>query len=309
MRHLIAIVLVLAAVSTAQAQTEASFDAFLEQRVTEELASDGILLSRLGVTLDVDVIGDVLVVSLVEDTTGRAVASTKIEEVPADRDVAVASLTQVVATLAQQLGAPAPVVEPAPAPVVDAPLEAEREYRAYAIGFDNVVTGGGDVSIRHDWRAVRGDLRIPMSRLDFYRELGREDLVENRRRHLRTAKALSAVALVGFVVTIAAGLSIPTQDCSIDGTAEEYGRCLDEHDRTVNKHALVGGVGLAVTLVFGVAAVRQIAKVDHLSEKEAKEAADEYNRKLREKLGLPIAFDVSPYVSKDGGGLAVAGSF
>jgi hypothetical protein len=65
-----------AASARAQGDAQPALDVFLEQRVAEELAADGTLLSRLGVALDVEIVGDKLIVSLVDAATRRTVAST-----------------------------------------------------------------------------------------------------------------------------------------------------------------------------------------------------------------------------------------
>src|SRR5262249_37566621 len=83
----------------------------LEQRVPQELATEGAVLGRLGVALDVEIVGERCVVSLVDPTTHRASASTKIDALPADPDAAVALVTQVAANLAAQLVARPPAVD------------------------------------------------------------------------------------------------------------------------------------------------------------------------------------------------------
>src|SRR5690606_39358477 len=104
MKHAVLAVLVILGLTVrAHAEDPPPIDQFLEQRVPKELATDGVLLSRLGVHLDVELIGDKLLVSLVEDSTNRATASTKIDAIPPDREAAVATVTQVAATLATQL--------------------------------------------------------------------------------------------------------------------------------------------------------------------------------------------------------------
>jgi len=106
-------------------------EAFLEQRVLEELAADGIVLARLGVALALTPDGDALVVALVDPATGQARASTRLPQVPADRDAAVATVTQVAATLATQFAAAAPPAGPAAslAPPVEPPAPARDALR------------------------------------------------------------------------------------------------------------------------------------------------------------------------------------
>ena len=96
-------------------------EAFLTQRVIDELAADGIVLARRDVALALAPEGDALVVELRDRATGRVRASTRLAQVPSDREAAVATVTQVVATLTAQLDAGPPPHGPArAAPPVDA---------------------------------------------------------------------------------------------------------------------------------------------------------------------------------------------
>ena len=306
MRVLLVLIL-LFATAVAHAQ-EPALDAFLEQRVTEELAADGILLSRLGVTLDVEVIGDKLLVSLIDATTGRASASTKVDEVPADRDAAVASVTQVVANLAAQLTGPAveTPVEPAPVPVPEPVVDtaaAEAEYREQAIGFGDafiVTASQNHVSVRRQWSAHKGSLRVPLSGTAFYNEIGRPDLAAKyrRRKIIKWTSfgvvVVSAGALVGVYVAASKGLDA----CDLGDDA-----CYDD----VEKRALVGTIAVSGVALIGTLVYYWYRLHPHpISEGEAKRLAGEHNEKLRESLRL------APYVSYDdggGGGLSLSGRF
>ncbi len=77
-------------------------ESFLEQRVADELASEGILLSRLGVTLSFEAVGSRYIVSLEDLGTKRVVASTKIDALPDDREAALAFSVPVVANMVAQ---------------------------------------------------------------------------------------------------------------------------------------------------------------------------------------------------------------
>src|SRR5688572_20683804 len=103
MRHgivgVIVVGLAIAAPAWAQPATPSDLDGFLEQRVPEELAADGLLLAQHGVVLDVETIGARLLVTLVDRTTGAARASTRLDALPTDREAAVASVVQLVTSL------------------------------------------------------------------------------------------------------------------------------------------------------------------------------------------------------------------
>ncbi|MBL8619680.1 MAG: hypothetical protein JNK64_00220 [Myxococcales bacterium] len=126
--HVLAALLAAPAIATAQpaapappAAPASPREAFLEQRVIEELAADGIVLARLDVVLALTPDGDALVIALVDPATGQARASTRLPQVPTDRDAAVATVTQVAATLATQVAAAAPPAGPADVPPADPP--------------------------------------------------------------------------------------------------------------------------------------------------------------------------------------------
>jgi hypothetical protein len=108
----------------------------LEQQLVEALAVDGVVLSRLGVVADVERFEGRALVSLVETATGRTVASTKIESLPAPADAAVLALKPVVVGLVEQLGArnlaPAspPSAEPTEAQRIEALEKTQREQQA-----------------------------------------------------------------------------------------------------------------------------------------------------------------------------------
>ena len=118
----------------------------LEQRVPQELATEGVVLGRLGVVLEIEIVGERCVVSLVDPTTHRASASTKIDALPADTEAAVALVTQVAANLAAQLVARPPAAAPVDAQTDD--RVAEQRYQALALGFgDEILVGGTDGNV------------------------------------------------------------------------------------------------------------------------------------------------------------------
>ena len=106
---LLTCVLDLAATARAEPEPSAPLAAFLEARVPDELAAEGLVLSRRNLALQIEPVGDKLLVSLIDLVTGRVVASTKLDNPPRDREAAVASVTQVAAALVTQYsGTPAP---------------------------------------------------------------------------------------------------------------------------------------------------------------------------------------------------------
>jgi hypothetical protein len=327
-------VIVLAAPAAAQqpSATDLSIAAFLEKRVPEELASEGVVLSRHNLTLKVEMLGDKLLLSLVDLSTGRAVASTKVDQIPPDRDAAVASVTHVAADLAGQIvrrGASPPAA--ATPPPVDERAErqarevAELRFHKQAIRFgeawDLSYTKNGGLSARRRWLAYQGESDQVLEATDFYKEVGRPDLADdyNHRKHIAYGGMI-----VGGLGVIAGGVMLykfalaPLDPCSIDLPAEQYGACvtgaLDKHERERSQYVkpmlIVSGVSIAAMLVGLWYAVN----VHPISENEAKGLADKHNQNLRKNLGLPVArrlhdIKLVPYASAGDSGLALAGRF
>jgi hypothetical protein len=306
-------------------------DSFFEQRVIEALAADGIVLSRLGVTLEIEQIGDKVLVSLVEHSR-RVAASTRVDALPADRDLAIATLTRAAAELTRQLaGRSAPVAPPEPATVerVELPPRdeaAEREvaelrYRRKAIRFgaDLVIQGNQyGVSATRRWVAYRGESHQRLDPRQFYELLGRSDLADGYRSRRNTGMGL----MIGGYAAMAGGLiymlaSLDFEGCSFNDP--DYRACSDAQDRQ-NDRALT--VGITAGVAGGL-----VALLGHyywnrphpISENEAKGLADRYNDDLRRQLGLPVAGtpprrrirDVrwAPVLTANGASLAVGGRF
>lgn len=316
---------------SAPAPAPAPSTAFLQQRVVEELAADGIILSRLGVALELEAIGDKLLVSLVDVTTGRASASTKLDAVPLDREAAVASLTQVVANLTAQLRAPAPTTTPllttAPptegqvAAQIAAQLAAERQrdreeravreraeiaFREQAIGFGTEIVVSGNqygVSVARNWTAHRGDVREPLDGPDFYAAIGRDDLADQykTRRHIKIGALVGSIVALGATGYFMYEWGEADRVCTLSP---------DECDNVDADAALTGVLVSGGLSLVGLGVWAYYHTRPHpISESEAKRLGAEHNRALRARLGLPTSMTVAPYASAHGGGLALAGAF
>ena len=278
---------------------------FLEKRVPEELATEGVVLSRRNLALQLEQVGTKWLVSLVDLTTGRVAASTRVDVLPADREAAVAAMTHVVSDLAAQIigraeapppppVAVAPAAPPPPPPaVIDDRAERERreiaelKFRRQELRFGNIIaiTATGNVmSMSRRWTVHQGDLDQELEPQDFYAEIGRPDLGEayTQRRRL---------AIGGYIVggsTLVAGLLLGTvlrKECSIDLPESEFSTCLDDNTQTFLISTAVGvGVGLV-----GLGVGLWYSLHPHpISENDAKGLADVYNQRLRRELGLPV---------------------
>jgi hypothetical protein len=313
----VVIVLLVVGAGAARAQgdgEEPPIAAVLEQRVPEELAAEGVMLARRSLALQVEQVGTKLLVSLVDRTTGRVAASTKIDRLPADRDAAVATATHVVAELVAEIAArtaPAPPPVPAPAPAEphdDRAVRgaAELRFRREAIGFDaeytvylhttpeRVVAG----STRR-WYPYRGELRTRLEPVEFYKLIGRGDLVEEYRRRRQLMLGLTwggtALALGSAVLGVA----------SLDDSG------------AISRLGAAAVVGLGA----GLSAIAIGRWLHHrpqpIDENEAKSLAEQYNARLRRRLGLSVAAHahrrrdvvLAPYIGARDAGLVAAARF
>jgi hypothetical protein len=280
----------------------------LEQRVPEELAAEGVMLGRRSMALQVEQVGAKLLVSLVDRTTGRVAASTTIDRLPADRDAAVATATHVVAELVAEVGA-RPVSVPSPAEADDdrtVRSAAELRFRREAIGF------GAEVSVylystpsrfvagaSRRWFPVQGELQTRLEPVEFYRLIGRTDLVDAYRRRRWMMLGLywggTALAVGSAVIGVA----------SLDDSGAIS---------RLQSAAIVGvGAGLAA-----IAAGRWLqSSPQPIGENEAKSLAERYNARLRRQLGLATAepsrrtrgVTLAPYAGVRDIGLALATRF
>lgn len=337
MRMLTVLLVGLSSVALAQAPQPA-LDAFLEQRVVEELASDGLALSRLGVSLDVELVGDKLLVSLVDPATQRVVASTKVDTIPVDREAAVAQVTQVVGDLATQLGhAPRPTPTPPPrtdegggAPgdssVVDELRRdrdlraAERDYEEEALGFGDeiaVAVGPRTTTVMSVRYAYQGTMKRRLSVPEFFELVERPDLAATfKRRRLGGMIGMiggSAAFLVGSYVGAKASEPYERALCfSGDFTMQQAcERREDEKERAYDddRHPkrIVGWTLAAGGAVVAIASIFFWYRANPLSEREVYDLAADHNAKLRKKHGLPVS--LAPYADERGGGMLVSGRF
>lgn len=313
--------------AAATKDSKAPLDRFLEQRVAEELAADGTILSRLGVALEIEQVGDHLLVSLVDPATRRAVASTKVDNVPADREAAVASVTQVVANLTTQLS-----TKPSSgAGEVKAALEQDREdrrakedaefhYKQEAITFGDLyiaTTTNGSTSVSHSMLPYKGGRQLTPE--EFFVEVGRQDLADTF--HHRTVVGwtgigIGSVFVLGGAIYMTAGL---TDNC--DAGSSTFDTCFAQHQADEKKHFEIG-IGISAGgLLISMVGYYYLLTRNPASKNEIYDLADVHNAKLRQKYNMPGATSdasfrphlqdvaIAPYATGDGAGLAVAGRF
>ncbi len=283
-------------------------------------------MSRLGVTLDIEVFGGKLLVSLLDVATRRALASTKVDSVPADREAAVAVVTHVVANLTAQLAATA---SPAAA-AVKAALTEEREdrkvrelaeyrYRQAAISFGNeiaVYASGKTVAVGRKLVAYQGEERRRLEGREIYEVLGREDLA--RRYTNRTI--FGWVAGIGGVTAMTVGTLVYLEN-SLGSDCEFFDDACEKRWEDEHRGYAQAGIALAAAGVVGAVIGGYYLFNRHpLGESELYDIAAEYNANLRKRYGLPVSerrrapthapsLVLAPYALGDGGGLSVAGRF
>lgn len=349
----------IAAAPPAASSQPTGIETFLEQRVVEELAADGIVLSRLKLVLDVELIDTRALVSLIDPDTGRAVASTKVDAMPADRETAVATLGPVVANLVAQFAGRQP--DPSGSASIDtARLErieetqkellvreqqqreerarldrAEAQYREEALRFDREIAmvtandlGNGFAmgQVHYKWTATRGETAVPLGDLDYYRVIERPDLeaAYKRRRKIANTTALASLGLlVGGIV-----LAVHRPDVEADyrgcNTGDQFNdqwcrteadwAAEDARDDKAKPWQAAGGIALLGSGVALGVSMYYYMRPHPITEGEARRLGAEHNRKVRQRLGLPtseapVSVTWAPYVSADGGGVALSGRF
>jgi hypothetical protein len=306
------------------ARADDSIAGYLAQRIPEELATEGVVLARANLRLEVEQVGDKLLVSLVDLSTGRVAASTRIDQVPADRDAAVASVTHVAAELAAQAMQRPIALPPAPPPNDPARREIdEMRFSREALWFppESGTTEGPLDS--HRWRVFQGEGGDQLDPLDFYRRVGRPDLIDgylHRRNVMIGYVVASGVAFVAGAAFVIKAATDKGPDCTISMTPDQFSACIqadiaaDDHARStyVPPALILGGVSLIALTVAGWYGFH----LQPISEREAKSLADQYNQNMRRNLGLPVVerrrlrdFHIAPFVTGHDGGLVLGARF
>jgi hypothetical protein len=221
---------------------------------------------------------------------------------------------------------------PAPTPAAP-PADPQAEWDHHFLSFEdwvayNVHTG----AIINAWsKPVEGKYRKPISYADFYERVGRADLAD-RYRTRRNVKI--GLGVVGALAMLGGFIAIGVQ---FKANSDAFDSCVDNHvfgpgtagncmlNSAGNDGYIAGGVLLGAGFIGILAAI--ITPVQPAPPYEAREMADQYNKKLRDELGLdrpaPAAtppstpattpasttFTLAPSVDAKGAGLRLAVRF
>jgi hypothetical protein len=207
-----------------------------------------------------------------------------------------------------------------PPPPGDVPrADAQEQYDEQAIGFDDfggVVTEHGVVTGTVQWTSpYQGKYKKPLVGVDFYRAVGRSDLV----KQYEDRAALKTGLLVGGGLVVLAGLitasvlaSSQTTTCTpITPGSFSLPTCTAPTpvDPAIGWLAVGGIVGGGVAVVAGAG-----LDPDPVGTVGKRQLAEAYNRDLWQRLSSEphadaVDIHVVPHLEKDGAGLSLAVRF
>jgi hypothetical protein len=207
-----------------------------------------------------------------------------------------------------------------PPPPADVPrADAEEQYDEQAIGFDDfgaVVASHGTVTGTVQWSSpYQGKYKRPLAGVDFYRVLGRTDLVKQYedRAALKTGLLVGgALAMVAGTIAATVIASSQTTTCSpVSPGSFALPTCTGPGpvDPVMGVLAVGGVVGGGIAIVSGAT-----IDPDPMDTVGKRQLAEAYNRELWQRLTAEPHADgvdvhVVPHVEKDGGGVSLTVRF
>jgi hypothetical protein len=207
-----------------------------------------------------------------------------------------------------------------PPPPADVPrADAQEQYDAQAIGFDDfgaVVASHGTVTGTVQWSSpYQGKYKKPLVGADFYRAIGRSDLVQQYedRAALKTGMMVGGgLAVVAGLITASVVASSQITTCpSIPPGSFDIPTC----SASTSIDPAFGWLAVG-SIVAGGAVLITGASIDPdpVGTVGKRQLADAYNRDLWQKLSPEPHADavdvhVVPHLDKDGAGLSVAVRF
>jgi hypothetical protein len=164
--------------------------------------------------------------------------------------------------------------------------EAPRSYDDAQLAFDEELDVIGGSSVRH-YRFFVGKYRREIAMLDFLHRVGRDDLVAEttHRRHVAIGLGVAG----GLVALAGAGYLASSDGCKQGPGMGFDGVCI------------ATGVGAVVVGAGAFAAALIVSSYPAAPPEDMRRMADEYNTRLRGRVGGASAI-VTPYVTRDGAG-------
>ncbi|MGE0868643.1 MAG: hypothetical protein AB7P03_08780 [Kofleriaceae bacterium] len=151
--------------SPVETAPQAPVIAFLNKRVVEELATEGVMLVQRNLALRVVQAGPGVMVSILDASTTQELAWSRVAELPADREASVAAITHVAADLVTKLSSTDAPRQPAPQTNGnEAPQTSQRDLSVAGSTRDRSTHDAGGKE-----HAVTGTLRRVRESLDQYR--------------------------------------------------------------------------------------------------------------------------------------------
>jgi hypothetical protein len=176
------------------------------------------------------------------------------------------------------------------------PPGAQAEYDDKYLDFADL-TEANQFGAMREWTLPRqGKSRRPVEGEEFYRLVGRDDLLARYRENetKRTTVRVVGIAIALGVPLIAfatasrkdCGAEPATYDPNFASLSQQYSACTSHNDQAQMTSLVIGGLGVAVGLGIAVFGGNSI-EVHPIGAGEAQRLGDEYNKRLKEGLGLP----------------------
>jgi hypothetical protein len=163
--------------------------------------------------------------------------------------------------------------------------QAQEEYDQAYVGFDEIAAVSRHGQLLEWTRPTQGKYRRPLEGDEFYRLIGRDDLVAayHANQGKRTGVIVAGVA-IGIGIPLLALASNSSKTCPPLGDPAWWDCTSSNHDAEA-RTALIAVLGATAGVVVAVIGATSV-KLQPVDGPEARRLADEYNKKLKARLGL-----------------------
>lgn len=177
-----------------------------------------------------------------------------------------------------------PEIPEVPAVQPPGPLSRQEEYEQGYIGFDDwaVMTHHG----LYRWtEPYQGKYRKPLAGADFYRVIGREDLLQQYQENEKKRTTVQILGLaVGVAVPVVALATRSHEDCPDFFANPSASQACSQRNADADGRAVaLGAIGVVAGL--GIVAASFSIPLHPVDAPEARRLGDEYNARLRARLG------------------------